>query len=181
MTMFEARAQADTYLNEPAIRELIENASVHAQLAGRRVLVIIPDRTRSGPVPLMFRLLCEVIGEQATALDFLIALGTHPVLNDDEIDQLVGVTALERAMRFPGVKIFNHRWDLPETFTSIGNITEAEISTLTDGLLSQTVDVRVNRLIYDYDQLIICGPTFPHEVVGYSGGNKYFFPGIGGS
>jgi nickel-dependent lactate racemase len=36
-------------------------------------------------------------------------------------------------------------------------------------------------LVYDYDQLIICGPTFPHEVVGFSGGNKYFFPGIGGA
>jgi len=28
--------------------------------------------------------------------------------------------------------------------------------------------------------VIICGPTFPHEVVGFSGGNKYFFPGVAG-
>jgi nickel-dependent lactate racemase len=35
-------------------------------------------------------------------------------------------------------------------------------------------------MVFDYDQIIICGPTFPHEVVGFSGGNKYFFPGIGG-
>jgi nickel-dependent lactate racemase len=32
----------------------------------------------------------------------------------------------------------------------------------------------------EYDHLIICGPVFPHEVVGFSGGNKYFFPGISG-
>jgi nickel-dependent lactate racemase len=32
----------------------------------------------------------------------------------------------------------------------------------------------------DYDQLIIIGPVFPHEVVGYSGGTKYLFPGVGG-
>jgi nickel-dependent lactate racemase len=43
------------------------------------------------------------------------------------------------------------------------------------------VPVRLNNLILDYDQLIVCGPVFPHEVVGFSGGSKYFFPGIAGS
>jgi nickel-dependent lactate racemase len=38
----------------------------------------------------------------------------------------------------------------------------------------------LNRLIFDYDQLIICGPVFPHEVAGFSGGAKYLFPGIAG-
>ena len=38
----------------------------------------------------------------------------------------------------------------------------------------------LNRLVLDYDQLIICGPVFPHEVVGFSGGNKYLFPGVSG-
>jgi nickel-dependent lactate racemase len=38
----------------------------------------------------------------------------------------------------------------------------------------------VNRLILDYDFILICGPVFPHEVVGFSGGGKYFFPGIAG-
>jgi nickel-dependent lactate racemase len=52
---------------------------------------------------------------------------------------------------------------------------------MTGGLLNQAVDVRLNKLIFAYDQIIICGPTFPHEVVGFSGGNKYFFPGIGGA
>ena len=31
-----------------------------------------------------------------------------------------------------------------------------------------------------YDELIIVGPVFPHEVIGFSGGNKYIFPGISG-
>ena len=46
--------------------------------------------------------------------------------------------------------------------------------------MAQDVPVTLNRLVLDYDQLLICGPVFPHEVVGFSGGNKYFFPGIGG-
>ena len=48
-------------------------------------------------------------------------------------------------------------------------------------MMSEDVPVSLNKLINDYDQLIICGPVFPHEVVGFSGGNKYFFPGIAGA
>jgi nickel-dependent lactate racemase len=35
-------------------------------------------------------------------------------------------------------------------------------------------------MLFDYDQVIIAGPVFPHEVVGFSGGNKYLFPGVAG-
>jgi nickel-dependent lactate racemase len=41
--------------------------------------------------------------------------------------------------------------------------------------------VAINKLIFDYDQLFILGPVFPHEVVGFSGGHKYIFPGIAGA
>jgi nickel-dependent lactate racemase len=63
---------------------------------------------------------------------------------------------------------------------TLGVIPAAEIGELTGGLMVQEVPVRLNRLICDYDQIIICGPVFPHEVVGFSGGAKYFFPGIAG-
>ena len=46
--------------------------------------------------------------------------------------------------------------------------------------MSRDVPVTLNRLVLDYDQIVICGPVFPHEVVGFSGGNKYFVPGIAG-
>jgi nickel-dependent lactate racemase len=35
-------------------------------------------------------------------------------------------------------------------------------------------------VIYEYDHVLILGPTFPHEVAGFSGGAKYLFPGISG-
>ena len=38
----------------------------------------------------------------------------------------------------------------------------------------------INRAIFDYDHLLVLGPVFPHEVVGFSGGAKYLFPGISG-
>jgi lactate racemase len=178
--MLIGKGYENGYLAEAEIRELLAATLAQANLAGRRVLIILPDSTRTAPIPLMFRLFYEYLGDNVAALDYLIALGTHQALNEAAINKLVGVTPEERAGQYAKVKVFNHRWDLPETFVSLGQITPAEIEEITGGLMSQSVDVRLNKLVFDYDQLIICGPTFPHEVVGFSGGNKYFFPGIGG-
>src|SRR5436309_1439805 len=179
--MIEGSGHEDRLLDEVEIRALVSQALARAQLEGRRVLIIIPDRTRTAPIPQMFRLFHEILGSQVAALDYLIALGTHKLLSEESINQLIGVSGEERESKYADVRIFNHRWDQPETFITVGRITADEIEELTGGLMKQEVDVRLNRLIFDYDQLIICGPTFPHEVVGFSGGNKYFFPGIGGA
>lgn len=170
----------DRYLTEAEVRELASQAFAEHDMAGQRVLVIIPDHTRTAPIPLFFRLFHELLGGQVAALDYLVALGTHQPLSEEALHRLVGITAEEHRQRYAGVRIFNHRWDLPETFTTLGVITEHETRDTTQGLLAESVAVAVNKLIFDYDRLIICGPVFPHEVVGFSGGNKYFFPGIGG-
>jgi nickel-dependent lactate racemase len=148
--------------------------------AGRRVLVIIPDGTRTAPLPLLFRLLYEQVGRRAARLDYLIALGTHPPMSAAAIDQLVGVPAAERAARYPNVRIFNHAWNQPDQLQTIGVIGRAEAYELTGGLLAADVPVTLNRALFDYDLVLICGPVFPHEVAGFSGGAKYLFPGIAG-
>lgn len=102
-------------------------------------------------------------------------------MSEEAINRHVGITAEERATRFAKINIFNHRWDTPDQLVELGEISENEIAEITGGLLRQSVKIRLNKLIFDYDQLIVCGPTFPHEVVGFSGGNKYFFPGISGA
>jgi nickel-dependent lactate racemase len=168
-------------LSADSAQELLARALEPMALDGKRVLVIIPDGTRTAPIPLLFRLLYEQIGRRVARLDYLIALGTHQPMSDDAIDRLVGVTATERAERYPNVSIFNHHWNVPETLETIGTISREEAALLTDGLLSEEVPVMLNRMILDYDQLVICGPVFPHEVVGFSGGAKYFFPGIAGA
>ncbi len=150
-------------------------------LDGKRVLVIIPDSTRTAPIPDLFRLLYEQIGRRVARLDYLIALGTHPAMSDKAIARLVGVSAAERAERYPNVQIHNHHWDRPEALQTIGVIPRQDVEMTTGGLLTEEIPVRLNRLILDYDQLIICGPVFPHEVVGFSGGAKYLFPGIAGA
>ena len=178
--MLIAQGYDDRFLSETEIRELVASALERAQLDGKRVLVIIPDGTRTAPIPLMFRLFQEQLGERAAALDYLIALGTHMMMSEDSINKLVGISADERSSTYANVNILNHRWDLPETFATLGRISADEISAITGGLMHREIDVRLNKLVFDYDQLIVCGPVFPHEVVGFSGGNKYFFPGIGG-
>jgi nickel-dependent lactate racemase len=93
---------------------------------------------------------------------------------------LYGISPEARKTTYAATKFFNHRWDLDDTFRRIGYLTEEETAELSDGLLREQVPVDINQTIYDYDLILILGPVFPHEVVGYSGGAKYFFPGISG-
>jgi len=168
-------------LAESDVQQLLASGLDSLAVSGKRVLVILPDGTRTAPIPMLFRLLYEQMGKRAARLDCLIALGTHPPMQPDAIDRLVGISAAERAARYPNVRIFNHRWDQPDALQTIGTIPGDEMERLTGGLLTSPVPVRLNRLISEYDQIIICGPVFPHEVVGFSGGAKYFIPGIGGA
>jgi lactate racemase len=168
-------------LSAGSVQELLARALEPMAIDGKRVLVIIPDGTRTAPTPLLFRLLYEQIGRRVARLDYLIALGTHQPMSGDGIDRLVGVTAAERAERYPNVDVFNHQWNEPGTLQTIGTISREETARLTDGLLVDEFPVTLNRQIFDYDQLVICGPVFPHEVVGFSGGAKYLFPGIAGA
>lgn len=179
----------ERFLSKTEIRELTAQALAQANLGGKRVLIIIPDSTRTAPIPFFFELFHELLSGQVAALDYLIALGTHPLMSEAAINRLVGVTAEERATTFADVRIFNHDWQNPDTFRTLGTITVAEIEAIIGELggslpgeagVRQDVPVTLNKMIFDYDQLIVCGPTFPHEVVGFSGGNKYFFPGISG-
>ena len=172
-------AQSDE-LTQAEVAETLRRAFAQVALDGQRALVIIPDGTRTAPIPLLFDLLYATLGQRLAQLDYLIALGTHPPMADEAIDALVGATAAERAARYPGVRIFNHQWDHPNALTTIGAIRRHEAARLTDGLLSEDVPVTLNRMLLDYDQIIICGPVFPHEVAGFSGGAKYLFPGIAG-
>ena len=168
-------------LSKDEVRALVARGLAGHELAGKRVLVIIPDGTRSAPIPLFFRYFHEELWGRVAALDYLVALGTHQPMSEDALNRLVGISSEARATKYAGVNIYNHAWDDPTALAPLGVISADEIAALTVGLMARSVSVTSNRLIFDYDLLIVCGPTFPHEVVGFSGGNKYFFPGISGA
>jgi nickel-dependent lactate racemase len=169
----------DRFLTVDETREIVRSGLDSLSLAGKRVLFIIPDGTRTMPMAQLFALFRVLLDGEVAALDFLVALGTHQPMDDAQLTRLVGTPVV--GGRVGNSRVFNHEWDDPATFATLGVIPAEEIGVLTSGRLAQPVTVSLNRRIFDYDQLVICGPVFPHEVVGFSGGNKYFFPGIAGA
>ncbi len=162
------------------IADLVVQACPAKDYHGRRVLLIVPDGTRTAPVDQFFRALHAQIGAATAAFDVMVALGTHPPMSDKAICERLGITGAERAEAYRTVRFLNHDWQNPDALASLGTIPAAEIDALSGGLFAMDVEVRVNKLLFDYDQIIIVGPVFPHEVVGFSGGNKYLFPGVSG-
>jgi len=154
------------------------------KFTNQRVLVLIPDHTRSLPLPFLFRSLVNVLHD-TKQLDFMVALGTHPPLSEESLNKLVGITAEERTTTFKHIGLLNHAWDTPSALTSLGVMEQDEIKQIAGdhwhSSLPTAVDIRINKAALEYDHIVILGPTFPHEVVGFSGGAKYLFPGISGA
>jgi nickel-dependent lactate racemase len=170
----------DKTLSPEEIQAILAQTFSQHDLRGQRVLVLIPDTTRTIPMDLFFHGICDELLGKAAALDFLVALGTHQPLSEEAMLKHVGISAEERTGKYAGVGLFNHHWEREETFAELGVITRAETLEISSGMLGLDVPVRVNRLVLDYDVVIVMGPVFPHEVAGFSGGDKYFFPGISG-
>jgi nickel-dependent lactate racemase len=168
-------------LTEEQVREIAARALAPLGLAGKKVLLIVPDSTRTAPVGLLFRVIHDLIGRETRSLDVLIALGTHPPMTEEAINRRLEITAEERTGKYGRVRVLNHAWNDPAALAHVGTIGAGEIGALSGSLFEMDVDVTINRAVYDYDQLVIVGPVFPHEVVGFSGGNKYLFPGVGGA
>lgn len=168
-------------LSKHEVREWISSNLPAEDFAGRRVLLIVPDGTRTAPLPLLFDAIFQQLRSRATRLDVLFALGTHPPMNERQMCRLLGIEEDERHKLFADVGLFNHEWDDPAQLMHLGKLTEAETRQISEGLLAEEVPVTINARIGEYDVLFVAGPVFPHEVVGFSGGNKYFFPGIAGA
>jgi len=167
--------------NEVIYQTLVQGLA--QKFTGEKCLVLIPDHTRSLPLPELFKMLVEIL-EDTSQLDFMVALGTHPILSEDQLNRLVGITAQERKTQYQHVGILNHDWMNAENLISLGVIEKDEIQSIAGDYwhpsLPSQIDIRINKAVDQYDQIIILGPVFPHEVVGFSGGAKYLFPGISG-
>ncbi|MGE5194831.1 MAG: lactate racemase domain-containing protein [Deltaproteobacteria bacterium] len=168
-------------LSQREVREWISRNLPAGEFRDRRVLLIVPDRTRTAPLPLLFDAVFQGLHGVARQLDVLFALGTHPPMSERQMCRLLGIDEQERVKLFAAAGLYNHEWDDPEQLLCLGRLSAAETAEISAGLLSEEVPVTINSRITDYDLLLVLGPVFPHEVVGFSGGNKYFFPGIAGA
>ena len=132
------------------------------------------------PLPLLWSAVHEALAGRASRITVLVALGTHKGMTEQALATMLGYPAGEFETTFPGATPHNHEWWDDSTFANLGTIPAARIEEISEGRLSRDVDVLLNKLVLDHDLALVVGPVLPHEVVGMSGGNKYFFPGIAG-
>ena len=173
-------------LSMDQVTDFVASALADADLDGASVCLVVPDGTRTCPLPLLLGAARDALAGRAREVTVVIALGTHQGMSEEQLGRHLGYAAGESEATYPGWRILNHESWLPETFTTLGTIGADRMAELTGGLVTDTllegggVEVRINRHVAEADVAIIVGPVFPHEVVGFSGGNKYFFPGVSG-
>jgi lactate racemase len=171
---------AHEVLSAAQVTAFIADSLAALDLDGRSVCVIVPDGTRSCPLPLLFGAVHAALYGRVSAMTALVALGTHAAMPAEQLADWLGYPRGRLADRYPGLRVLNHQWRDPDTFVDLGAISADRIGELSGGLLHTAVDVKLNRAVAEHDVALVVGPVFPHEVVGFSGGNKYFFPGVAG-
>jgi len=173
-------APAGSSLAPEDVSTFVQQFASGASWRGKKVLLVVPDSTRTAPVGIIFQRLHAAVAAECAEFDVMIALGTHQPMSEEAICERLEISLAERTAAFGSVRFFNHEWDNPAALHLLGTIPASEISALSDGLFAMDVDVRINARLLGYDRVVIIGPVFPHEVVGCSGGNKYLFPGVAG-
>lgn len=147
-----------------------------------RVLAIVPDKTRDDNTDLLFPFAVKILQEKsAEKFDVLIAQGTHAPMSPEEKSTKIGIGDGEKILNFG--KVFDHHWSNPEDLIEIGEISAEKVSELTGVLFKKSIPLTINKLLSpeNYDYILIFGATVPHEVAGFAGGAKYFFPGVSGA
>lgn len=177
---FIGNGSAGSDLSPAELRDILDQAFAHIG-PGARVLAIIPDKTRDDNTDLLFPFAAEIMtARQVAQFDGLVAQGTHVPMSQAE--KLSKIGAAEGSLP-PGVgEIFDHQWNVPEELVTIGELSAAQVTQLTGGLIADEVKVNLNRRLGPgvYDTIVIFSATVPHEVAGFAGGAKYLFPGVAG-
>jgi nickel-dependent lactate racemase len=168
---------AHQHLSDAELAAFVERNLAPLPLDGKDVVLVVPDGTRSMPLPLVMGIVHKALVGRVSKLTAVIALGTHSYMEPHEIERMFGAGPGGLEALYPGLEIVNHEWADPSQIVSVGRLSADQISELSRGAMHQAVEVEINRRIVESDVAIVIGPVFPHEVVGISGGNKYFIPG----
>ena len=161
----------ETQLTSNEVRDLITTYFSTLDLDGRSLCLVVPDATRVCPLPLLLGAIIDAVDGRVSSCVVLVALGTHAPMSDAARRDLVGISELTT---------MNHEWWNDDTFVTIGTLDSDRVAELSEGRLTMDVPVRINRLILESDVVVTVGPVLPHEVAGFSGGDKYLFPGVSG-
>src|SRR5690349_17793698 len=135
-----------TFLGASEVAKTVSQVCPVDSYRNVRVLLIVPDGTRTAPIGLIFKALYEQIGSATKAFDVLIALGTHQPMSEAAICRRLEISPDERRAVFGKVRFYNHAWDDPAALKQIGTISAEEINSLSKGLFSMDVPVEINGL-----------------------------------
>ena len=174
-----AIGSAEGYLAPEQVAAFVAEQLARIDVDGKSVCLIVPDDTRSCPMPTLLPLIYKALEPRAKSITALIALGTHAAMTDEAINKFFANGEDVKAL-YPRMEFVNHEWWKHETFADLGTVTAAQLKEISEGRLDYPVNVEINRIANDADVSIVVGPVFPHEVVGFSGGAKYFMPGVAG-
>lgn len=139
----------------------------------KKVLIIPPDMTRlysgAGKITRMY----YNILKDFCHVDILPALGTHEPMTKEECAYFFGED-------IPFSSLLVHDWR--NDVVKLGVVPAHFVSEVSEGLVTDPIDVEVNRLLLDpsYDIIISVGQVVPHEVVGMANYSKNIFVGCGG-
>ena len=167
-------------LTTQQVSEFITGQLEAADVDGKSVCILVPDGTRTCPLPMLLRAVHAALVGRASRMTTLIALGTHQPMGEEALARHLGYDVGRLAETYPGMSVINHEWWDPATFADLGTIPASRLAELSDGRLTMDVPVHLNRAVVEHDIALVVGPVLPHEVVGISGGNKYLFPGVAG-
>ena len=167
-------------LSTEDLRRIVEDALVRIG-PGSKVLVIVPDKTRDDNTDVLFPFAAEFLrGRAVEKLDVLVAQGTHVPMSTAEKRAKIGfgdgvsISDLGR--------VYDHNWSSRDALVQIGELGVERVKAITNGLYEKSIPLTINKLVApgNYDHVLIFGATVPHEVAGFAGAAKYFFPGVAG-
>ena len=167
-------------LSTEDLRRIVEDALVRIG-PGSKVLVIVPDKTRDDNTDVLFPFAADFLrGRAVEKLDVLVAQGTHVPMSTAEKRAKIGfgdgvsISDLGR--------VYDHNWSSRDALVQIGELGVERVKAITNGLYEKSIPLTINKLVApgNYDHVLIFGATVPHEVAGFAGAAKYFFPGVAG-
>ncbi len=79
---------------------MIGKACPASEYRGKKVLLIVPDGTRTCPLGMLFKGIFAQIGARAAALDVMIALGTHQPMSEEAICHRLEISVEERRAKY---------------------------------------------------------------------------------
>src|SRR3989442_6724910 len=120
MLLISKTVRRGNVLTPGEVAALIAQACPAKEYRNKKVLLIVPDGTRTAPVGLLFQTLYRQMGEVTKAFDVLIALGTHQPMSEAAICQRLEISEAQRRGNYPRGLFFNPFWDKSPALRRMG-------------------------------------------------------------